>query len=300
MHDIFAKLPYKPLRATCVAQFAPMTFLENLEIQPDGALLVTSQLDGRIWSVGADGRVSQVAQVDGRLASLASSSDGGWLGFGSAPNGTTRVFAIAHDGTVSTLLDIPECQFPNGVQRLGEDLYLLADSALGIIWQIDRSARTASIWLEHDLLKPTPGSPFPGINGIKPIGGSLYVTNSSAGSVIAIELGSHRPQGSVRIVAEGIPADDFAFDVEGNMYLTTHPFNTIIRLAPDGTRMRVAGPAQGVTGCTACRFDLRAGHRNELLVISDGGLFHPGEEGIMPAKIVRLETEREGAPVNVR
>jgi hypothetical protein len=36
--------------------------------------------------------------------------------------------------------------------------------------------------------------------------------------------------------ASGIGLDDFAFDVRGNLYGTTDPFNTLVRVSPGGTQ----------------------------------------------------------------
>jgi len=301
MSDIAAalgRLPQHLLASSEVAALESMTFLENLEIQADGLILVTSVLDGRIWAITPEGEKSVLAQVDGRLASVASRSGGGWLAFGTAIGGTTCVFAVEPDGSSRPWMDLPDCMFPNGVQRLTDTIYLLVDSANGRIWAIDYAARTCAVWLEHPLLAPVSGVPIPGLNGIKLFGGKLYGTNSAQGLFVEIDVDGAIASGEPQVVGTGLPADDFAFDQSGAAYFTTHPFNCVIRRDVDGTLTRVAGPDEGVVGCTACRFDVRPGHESDLIVVTDGGLFHPPIGGVQEARIVRLSTATKGAPVD--
>lgn len=292
-----ANLSREPLPARRIATFAPMTFLENLDIGEDGTMLVTSMLDGRLWLIVPNGACRMLTQVAGRACSVAGTSDGGWLCFGSEISGSTRVFNVSHDGQASDLLDIPACIFPNGVQRLFGDRYLLADSATGTVWIVDRKQRTAAPWLQSDLLAPLPGSPIPGVNGLKVFGGALFATNSSQATIVRVKISDGEPMEDPEIFVQDLGADDFAFDKMGAMYLTTHPFDSVVRLQPDGSRTIVAGLAEGVRGCTACRFGRSPGDETGLYVVSDGGLFNPAA-GIEPALVVRIETGIPGAPVD--
>jgi hypothetical protein len=292
------EIPFVAAPSREVASFAQMTFLENLEVQADGTLLVTSVLDGRIWAVSPEGVLRVLAQVDGRIASVASRPDGGWLVFGATMENVSCVFTVEPDGSWARWLDIPQCVFPNGVQRLFSGRYLLADSISGVIWVVDWPTGAVDIWLKDPLLAPTPTAPFPGVNGLKTFRDRLYLTNSSRGCILSVALQDGWPEGTVAILEEGMAADDFAFDVHGAMYLTTHPFDTVIRRDQDGALTRIAGPDQGVVGCTACRFDNRPGAEAGLYVITDGGLFNAAAGGIGPAKIVRVEASASGAPVD--
>ena len=63
---------------------------------------------------------------------------------------------------------------------------------------------------------------------------------------------------------EMLLADDFAFADSGALYVTTHPANAVVRLAPDGTRSTIAGPSEGAVGTTACAFGRAPGHRGSV------------------------------------
>ena len=60
--------------------------------------------------------------------------------------------------------------------------------------------------------------------------------------------------GSTRTHAAGVFCDDFAFDVHGNLYCGTDPFNTVVRIAPDGATETILSAADGLDGPTAILF----------------------------------------------
>ena len=125
----------------------------------------------------------------------------------------------------------------------------------------------------------------------------LYVTNSFTGNVIRVQINSDGSAGGAKIVAEGLPSDDLAFDVNGAMYITTHIFNTIVRLDPDGTKMVIATSEEEVVGPTDVAFGVTEEDINILYVINDGGFVLPFE-GAVP-NIVALDVDVEGLPIPV-
>lgn len=285
--------------AETVAELAPLTYLSNLEIDDAGTIYVTSALDGRLWSVPFGGEPRPLAQIEGRPSSIAAAPDGGWLIFGSKLDGAAAVFEVEPGGTARSILDLPECILPNGVQRFPDGRYLLADSVTATIWDIDYARRSCSAWLRHPVLAPVEGSPIPGVNGLKMFDGSLYMTNTGHHSIISVAVEDGRPAGEPTIVTDDVPGDDFAFDVEGAMYVTTHPHNAVVRRRTTGELTMLAGVEQGVKGCTSCRFGRRPGDETGLYVAADGGLFNPNPGGLEPARLVRVETGVAGAPVDL-
>lgn len=66
-----------------------------------------------------------------------------------------------------------------------------------------------------------------------------------------------------------LPTDVFAFDRHGNLYATTHPFNTVVRLAPEGTRQESADLSTGANAPTAAAFAAhRPGRARRLAALS--------------------------------
>ncbi len=76
--------------------------------------------------------------------------------------------------------------------------------------------------------------------------------------MVRIPILEQQQAGTPTIYASNVPLDDFTFDAEGNLYGTTHPVNTVIRIARNGTRLTIAGPEQGVIGSTAAAFTSRS------------------------------------------
>jgi hypothetical protein len=76
-----------------------------------------------------------------------------------------------------------------------------------------------------------------------------------------------------------------------------HPAQSVLRLAPDGARTTIAGPAQGAVGSTSCAFGRATGDENALYVTTSGGLFSPYQGKIQAAKLLRLEVGEAGLPI---
>jgi hypothetical protein len=128
----------------------------------------------------------------------------------------------------------------------------------------------------------------------------LYASNSSTGNIVRISVQPDGSAGQVLVYATGVPTDDFAFDVLGNIYATTHPFNTVVKIGRDGTQTVIATPEQNVIGPTAAAFGVRGADRLNLYVVTDGGLFGQLIDPNSPAgppSIVRLEVGVPGLPI---
>ena len=140
----------------------------------------------------------------------------------------------------------------------------------------------------------------PGVNGLKVFGGHLYASNSDRAHIVRVPLSADglRPVGRPEPFVEGLMADDFAFDQRGNLYLATHPLNSVVRIAPDGRDIAVLGTAeQGLAGSTAVAFGRGPADRDAIYVTTNGGMFLPPPTGAVPAELVRLRVGAEGAPV---
>ena len=81
--------------------------------------------------------------------------------------------------------------------------------------------------------------------------------NPSQGSVVAVRVSPDGTAGTSRTHAAGVFCDDFAFDVNGNLYCGTDPFNTVVRIASDGTMETILAAVDGLDGPTAVLFGRR-------------------------------------------
>ena len=142
----------------------------------------------------------------------------------------------------------------------------------------------------------SPGSA--GANGIKAGDGALYVTNTDRALVLRAPLGlDGSPTAALETIAENLRGDDFALDADGDLYITNHIHNTLIRLKQSGERLAIAGPAQGMAGSTACIFGIGDNDRTTLYVTTTGGIVMPLDGVVQEAKLVRLDVGIAGRPI---
>lgn len=203
--------------------------------------------------------------------------------------GIWRIPAVGQPQRIAAL---PLAALPNGLVYDDGQLYV-ADSALGVIWRVSAAGGTPQVWASGPQLAPsTPG--LPGPNGLKLFRGELYVSNPSQGTVVAITVASGGSAGASRIHASGVFCDDFAFDVVGNLYCGTDPFNTLLRIAPDGSVVTLLTATDGLDGPTAVAFG-QQGERFELYVTNGAFPFFPGPEPRRPS-LMRLPVDVPGFP----
>jgi hypothetical protein len=63
-----------------------------------------------------------------------------------------------------------------------------------------------------------------------------------------------------------VPADDFAFAVNGDLCATENPLNRLVRITPSGAVTTVATARDGLDNPSDVAFDPRPGHRRDLLI----------------------------------
>ena len=281
--------------AKVIASFPVNTFLENLAIAPDGTIFVTNHEVGQIVRISPDGNQQIHATVEGKVSGLAFAANGGLVVTGWNADSIPVVSLVANDGTVETLLKLPDAIFLNGITPLSNTQYLTADSYRGAIWLIDVAQPRASIWLEHPMLaRSNSENIIPAANGLKRFGDFLYVSNTEKMLLLRISIDTADRPGEPEIFVEQTNIDDFAFDVEGNLYGATHIYNSVVRIASDRTTTIIAQAEAGVIGSTAVAFGQSEGERTAIYVVTNGGMFLPPPTGVVPANIVRLEVGKIG------
>ncbi|NEP19658.1 MAG: gluconolactonase [Leptolyngbya sp. SIO4C1] len=284
---IYDTAPQSLAAAESVASLPVNTFLENVVVAPDGVLYVTSHETGSILRVEA-GEVETYAQIAGKVAGIALGPEQTLVVTGANETGMPAIFQVAADGAVETLL-LPDAVFLNGVTPLSETQYLVADSYLGAIWQVDVARQTASMWLEHPLLaRANAENPIPGVNGLKVQDGILYASNTEQMRLLKIPINALGEAEAPEIWLEQVNIDDFDFDAAGNLYGATHIYNSVVAIAPDGRLTTIATAEAGVTGSTAVAL---SPEEAALYVVTNGGMFLPPPEGVLPAQIVRLNLD---------
>jgi hypothetical protein len=286
---IFAESPVMLVPARSVAEFPVNTFLESIAISPD-YLFVSSHLDGKIYRIGADGKPVVHAAIGGKATGLALTADGCLLLTAWNEQDTPTVFTISPQGDATVLVTMPDAQFLNGLTPRTGNEYLIADSYRGVIWELNLAEQSVRIWLEHPALaRSSVEKEFPGVNGLKIYGDALYASNTEQMQLVKIPLQADGQPGEPEIILHPVNLDDFAFDQDGNLYGTTHIYNSVVKITPDGNITTIAEAEQGVTGSTALAFGQAEGDRTSIYVVTNGGMSFPPATGLEPAKVVRLE-----------
>ena len=173
------------------------------------------------------------------------------------------------------------------------------DSIVGVVIAIDLRTGASHVVVEHETLTKISDEPMlPGANGIKFGTDGLYITNTDRALVLKANLdASGVPTGVVDVVAESLRGDDLAVADNGDLFITNHIHNTVVRLTPDGQRFAVGGPEQGMAGSTACVFGTAPGSTTSLFVTTTGGIVMPLDGVVQEAKLVRLDVGVAGRPL---
>jgi sugar lactone lactonase YvrE len=286
--------PIALVPAQTIAEFPSNTFLESIVVSPDNTLYITSHYEGKVIRIGADGIPVTHAIVSGKATGLAATTAGDLLLSGWDENETCVVWRISPTGKTELLVTLPDAIFLNGLTRLVDDRYLIADSYRGAIWELDAVQGEVKIWLEHPLLtRKNLDNPTPAINGLKIYNHVLYASITQNSQVIKIPLQTDWQPGEPEVFVQNVNMDDFAFDQKGNLYGTTHVYNSVVKITPDGTITTIAQIEQGMAGSTATAFGQGA-NANFLYVTTNGGMSFPPPTGIESARVVRLQLDTPG------
>jgi sugar lactone lactonase YvrE len=304
---IYADTPIELAPAKVITSFPVNTFLENIAIAPNGIIFVTNHEVGKIVRITPDGNQEIHASVEGKVSGIAFTPNGDLVVSGWNADSIPVVSLVTADGTVETLLTLPDAIFLNGITPLSGTQYLIADSYRGAIWLIDIAQRSSEIWLEHPLLaRSNAESVIPAANGLKRFSDVLYVSNTEKMLLLKVPITAANAPSEPEIFVEQTNIDDFAFDVEGNLYGATHIYNSVVRIPPNGSTTIIAEAEQGVIGSTAVAFGQTdsdgagapaGGDRTAIYIVMNGGMFLPPPTGVVPANVVRLEVGKAGYPL---
>jgi sugar lactone lactonase YvrE len=281
---------------------------ENLAIDSSDNIYVNLALTGEIRRIAPDGTQSTFAQLPlggppgtpcgsfvGGLTGMAiDRHDNLYVALASCDADARGIWKIAQNGAATQLAHLPMESLPNGVALRNKHLYV-ADSALGVIWRVHaKHAGTPEIWFDHLCLAPVDPA-FPGANGAQFLDDELYVSNSSAQEIIAIPVRHDGTAGQPRVHASGVPCDDFALDVQGAIYCGTDPFNTLVRIDPDGSSEVLFTHDDGLDGPTSAIFGRSAFERKDLFITNGAFPFFGGPSPRLPS-LLRVKLDVAGEP----
>jgi sugar lactone lactonase YvrE len=298
-HDGGAVIP-APCRT--ITTWPKGNFAENLVVDSQGHVIVTLHNMGTVTRVDPrSGIATPVATFDCGVAGLALGQDGAiYVSGGVLGKPPGKIWQVAPDGTKREIATIADATFLNGmtVHPDGRRL-LVADSMSGRIYAVATDTGAVDVWLADDRLRPIPNVMVPGVNGIKLFEGYAYISSTVHDTLYR---GALAPDGSITALspfADHLRADDFAFDVDGNLYIATHPANSLVRLSQKGDRATLGDLSQGMICPTAVAFGRLIGDERGVYVTTTGGVMHRGEDEIQEARLLWLDVGANGLPLQV-
>lgn len=302
-----------------VHEFPPMYFVENIAIRSSGEILVTVHNRSELIYINPNAsqqkrivvhtfpaNASGIVEVNQDVFYV-SVGDIGVKGSFAVYTVDMSKFQAGDDGEATTpaeinkFVDVPDALFLNGSAVLNREkgIILLADSIVGSIFSLDVKTSKVHVWLADKLLAKVTSNPLmPGVNGIQVYKKSLYLSNTDAKTFLRANISDNdAATGSVEILQEKLNVDDFSFDSEGSAYLTTHVFQSVVKLTQNGTWSRIAGgPDDRVcAGTTAAAFGRTEGDKSTLYVTTNGGMSFPVDGEIGGARLLRIDVGRSGS-----
>lgn len=293
-----------------VALFDPAAFEtpESIQFDRHGNAYISLALTGEIRKIVPDGVQSSLAFLPIRpdvqpcqnafglpiMGGIAlDHQDNVYVSVNSCSLSELGIWKVTPDGQTSLLAGLPAQAAPNGIAYHAGWLYV-ADSLLGLVWRIQADGTSpAQVWTDDSLLTPVPLPLVPGPNGLQVFHDEVYVAVSDRAHIVAFPINEDGSAGPGRIHA-AVALDDFAFDVQGNLYGTAGPFNSVVRVFPDGTSEVLLTFDDGLDGPTAAAFGV--GDNNQSLYITNAAYpFFPGQSPRRPS-LMKLYIGIQGKP----
>jgi sugar lactone lactonase YvrE len=283
-------LPYEPVGAQVVKTYAEGIGFESVRAGPDGVLYLAANT-GLDFTTGeyyrhARGQIF-ARRPDGSERVIFTTPMGSTAGvMAIAPDATVYmtsngrqpgIWRIGQNGGATKIANLPAGAWPNGLDFGPDGMLYSPDSSLAQVWRVDPRDGRFSVALRDKRLAARPFIALaPGANGLHFEGRDMIITVSDSTEVLKYRLGDDRKFGSPSVIARGIPGDDFAIGRDGSLFVTTHPYDTVVRVYPDGRRAVVADARQQIVGATDATFGRGLNDRDTLYVATDGGAFAAG------------------------
>lgn len=259
--------------------------IEGPRVAREGGLYFSDVTGGGVYRRAAGGVIDTVVPRRRGVGGIALHADGGLVISGRSVchvrEGTTRVLFARED--IPGFNDL--CTDSAGrvyVGSLRSDPFADGPRVPGSLYRIDLDGAVTEIYGEIGLSN--------GI-GLSPDGRRLYHVDTSAGEIVAHDLGADGTAANRRVfarVGEGGP-DGLAVDVEGGVWVAVYGGGCVLRFARDGKlERRVEVPARNVTSLCFGGVDGR-----DLYVVTADNTEAPQRNGT----VFRARSEIAGAAV---
>lgn len=253
---------------------------ENIALEPDGSADLTFAYSGQVGRVSPAGKLTIIAQVpvpaDGDvpgshrkifLGGLVRAADGTRYVAVSTGTAATGIYRFRPGRKPARISKLPATAFLNGMAADHGRLYV-ADSLNAKVWQLPIRGGKAKTWATGGPLTAKPGGFGP--NGLKVRGGTVWVSNMDAGTLIRFR----RPGAPVIVAKDLGPIDDFAFRPDGEVLAAINQESRLTLIGRHGTRT-VLTSADGLSNPTSVAV------RGSRVYVADAAYFTGGEPNVV-------------------
>jgi hypothetical protein len=230
---------------------------ENVTLEPNGDADVTFAYAHQVARVTPEGKITILATLPAAtsgttaVSGIVRASDGtlyvNYINIGGTESGIWR---INRNGSAEQVAALPDAGFLNGLALdPGTGALFAVDSYGGTVWKVWPRTGKAEVWASGQDFQPTAPGGF-GVNGLKVHDGSVWVSNSSQGTLLRIPMLPDGTAGTTVVAATGLASlDDFSFTGPGDTLLAAQPgLNQVDLITPGGASRAVATAADGLSG----------------------------------------------------
>ena len=252
-----SSFPVTGARVVAHFDFAAGQQPENITVEPNGDADVTFADAHQVARVTPQGKITILATLPAATsgstftAGIVRTREGtlyvNYLDLGGTQSGIWRV---DRDGTAEQVVALPDAGFLNGLALdPGTGALFTVDSFSGTVLKVWPRTGKAEVWASGQDLQPSAPGGF-GANGLKVHDGSVWVSNSSQGTLLRIPILRDGSAGATVVAATGLASiDDFSFIGRGDTLLAAQPgLNQVDLITPGGASRAVVTAADGLSG----------------------------------------------------
>lgn len=285
-------LPFEPVRASVLKTYDEGLWLEGIASAADGTLYIAGNrglafsrsdyyrdAQGELIARKPDGEERVIFKTPRGTTAGVVAVEGDGVLYLTSHGDVSAIWRIDAQGSSKQLGQFPNGAWPNGLDIGPDGMLYTPDSHLGVIWRVNPRTGETNAAIRDGVLLARPFIALaPGANGLHFSGRDMIVTVSDKTTVLKYAMDDQGRFGSPTVIARGIPGDDFAIGRDGSLFITTHPYDTLVRVSPTGQRTIVGKAEQHIVGATDAAFGKSQQDRDTLYVVTDGGAFTGGPQ----------------------